>query len=140
MAAEAATTLGAIAGAGGDISGAVSGLVSTLANREDAVSTASMHTIGMIGDSSHVSSLVAVLGDAKRSEAARTSAANALSGIFSRGASASAEDLTAISGVLKSDAAVGVRASAARALGSMHLDPEVRATMLHGLRMTKAQG
>ncbi len=140
LAAEAAATLGAIAAAGGDISGAVSGLVSTLAHREDAVSTASMSTIGMVGDSSHVSSLVAVLGDAKRSEAARTSAANALAGIFSRGASASAEDLTAISGVLKSDAAAGVRASAARALGAMNLEADVRATMLHGLRMTKAQG
>ncbi len=140
LAADAASTLGAIAGAGGDISAAVPGLISTLANREDAVSTASMTTIGMIGDSSHVSSLVAVLGDAKRSDAARTSAANALAGIFSRGANASTDDLTAISATMKSDAGAGVRASAARALGAMNLQPDVRATMLHGLRMTKAQG
>lgn len=139
LAAQAATTLGAIAGAGGDVSSAAPGLISTLANREDSVTTRAMATIAMIGDSTHVSALVAVLGNGKRSEAARTAAADALTSIFSRGASASKEDMAAIHATLKSDAPLGVRTSAARALGSMHLGSDVRAEMLHSVRAAPAQ-
>ncbi|HUR28945.1 MAG TPA: HEAT repeat domain-containing protein [Planctomycetota bacterium] len=139
LAALAATTLGAIAGAGTDISSAVPGLVSTLANRDDAVTTRCMATIGMVGDSNHVASLAAVLADGKRSEAARTAAADALTSIFSRGASAAKESTDAIQGVVKSDAPMSVRTAAARALGAMHLMPDVRLDMLHAARAVPAQ-
>ncbi|HTF86811.1 MAG TPA: HEAT repeat domain-containing protein [Planctomycetota bacterium] len=138
LAAQASTTLGAISRAGGDISPAVDGLVKTLANREDAVTVPAMATLGMAGGSGHVAPLVAVLGDAKRSEAARTAAADALNNIFSRGASASPEDIQAMKAVLSSDAPLGVRISAGRALGRA-TSGDTRAELIHSTRTAPAQ-
>ncbi|MEO6707957.1 MAG: HEAT repeat domain-containing protein, partial [Planctomycetota bacterium] len=116
---------------------AVDGLVKTLANREDPVTTHAMATLGMVGSSAHVAPLAAVLTDAKRSEAARTAAADALTNIFSRGAKASPEEVQAISAVLSSDAPLGVRTSAARALG--YSGGDVRVGLIHSTRAAPAQ-
>lgn len=140
LAADAAGVLGHIAASGGDIAPAVGGLMATLAGRDDSVATRSMATLGMVGDSSHVSALAAVLKDGGRSEAARVAAANALASILTRGAGVSADDLIAISGTAGSDAPLAVRAAAARALGAVRLEADVRAHMLHGLKTAPAQG
>ncbi len=142
LATKAAVTLGSIAAAGGSISEAIPGLISTLAKREDGVSTASMATLALVGDSTHVSSLVAVLADASRSDAARTSAAHALAGVFARGAAASSEDMTAVfHAAVNAEGSAAVRTSAARAVGAMQLQPDVRAEMLRSAaRTAKAQG
>lgn len=140
LAGDSAMTLAHVASAGGDISPAVAGLMATLKGREDSVSTRAMGTLGMVGDSTHVSALVAVLKDGGRSEAARTAAADALASIFTRGAGVSAEDMMAISGTVKSDAPMGVRTAAARAMGAIRLEADVRAELLRSARSAGAQG
>ena len=138
LAAKACATLSQIAAAGGNISAALPGLVSTLAHREDPVTVQALATLGQAGDAGQVSPIVAVLTDAKRSEVARSAAADALANIFSRGAVASAEDTAAIEATLTSDAPAGVRSGAARALGAMRLAADARARMLRSTRTAPA--
>jgi CheY-like chemotaxis protein len=136
LATKACGTLSSIAAAGGNISAAVPGLVSTLSNREDAVTSSALFTLGQVGDSSHVDAIAALLNDAQRSEVARSSAADALANIFSRGATASAEVTAAIEATLASDAPAGVRAATARALGALRLQPDARERILRATRPT----
>ena len=138
LATQACATLSSIAAAGGNIAAAVPGLLSTLANRGDEVTSQALATLGQVGDSSHVTAIAGVLNDSKRSEVVRVAAADALVGIFSRGASASAEDSAATEATLASDASAPVRAGAARALGAMRLDPESRARILRSTRPVPA--
>jgi len=138
LAVKACSTLSSIAASGGNISAAVPGLLSTLANRGDEVTSQALATLGLVGDSSHVTAIAGVLNDSKRSEPVRVAAADALVNVFSRGASATAEDTAAIEATLSSDAAAAVRAGAARALGAMRLDPDARARILRSTRPAPA--
>lgn len=139
LATQAAGVLGDIAAGGGDISAAVPGLLATLTNREDGVTTAALATLGRVGGSPHVAAITSIVADGARSEAARTAAANALAAIFARGATASADEMTALAGAIRSDAPAGVRNAAARAMGSLRLQADVRAEMLRAARAAQAQ-
>ncbi|MDP6538700.1 MAG: HEAT repeat domain-containing protein [Planctomycetota bacterium] len=142
LAARAAETLAALAyGAGGrDISPAVDDLTSTLAARPDSVTVPAMRALSAAGGAAQVPALLAVLGDAGRSDAARTSAADALAGIAGRQRLDANEDiLSTLGAVLGSDASLGVRTAASRALGRLGMDPSQRAGFTQGARVNVSQ-
>lgn len=75
--------------------------------------------------------LMAVLADSARSEDARVTAGSALSDVLSRtGGQLSADDMTALQGVVNGDATPMIKAAAARAFGNLAIDAGARAKLL----------
>ncbi|MCZ6598070.1 MAG: HEAT repeat domain-containing protein [Planctomycetota bacterium] len=136
LAARAAGTLQHLAAAGHtDMGSAPAVLAATLAGRPDAVTIPAMAVLGHAGGRGEVDALVAVLGDGGRSDEARIAAGNALAGVFARHPSGASEStLVALEDVLTSDAALPIRQATSTALGSIDLDPVLRARLVEKVR------
>jgi len=118
-----------------DVSSALPAVQSALTNRPDGVVLPALHTLGQAGTADHVAPILAVLADGTRSEPVRTAAADALADILSRnGTAVSAEGAVTLQTVASSDAPVGVRNAAARALGLVQMDAAQRIELLRKLR------
>jgi CheY-like chemotaxis protein/tetratricopeptide (TPR) repeat protein len=139
LAMQAAHTLAHLAMAGTNVSGALEGVASTLASRPDEVAIPAMLVLATAGDGANLAALIAVVGDAKRSDAARSAAAQAVARIVARGAQPSNEGLQTLGSVIKSDASLEVRTSAARAIGSLRMDPNMRADLLFTVRASPSR-
>lgn len=137
LAEKAARALWRLADAGHtDLGQAVDALAGALATRPDPVVVPAMRALSSAGNASHVAALIAVLVDEARSEPARIAAARGVSGIVARDPGAvNSEQASAVHGVLTSDAPLGVREAASRAIGRMPLDPTDRASVLRSVRV-----
>ncbi len=136
LAARAAETLANLAHAArGDVSGAITALAAASA-RADAIAIPAFHALGAAGGAGEGANLVAVLGDDKRSEAARAAAGDALAAILGRAPTAlDAAGLAQVAGVAAAaNGAAAVREAASRALGRAQMDPAMRAELLSKLR------
>ena len=113
-----------------DISGAYVGLHAAT-KRADSIAIPAMHALGAGGCAQCTSVLMAVLADSARSEDARVTAGSALSDVLSRtGGQLSADDMTALQGVVNGDATPMIKAAAARAFGNLAIDAGARAKLL----------
>ncbi len=129
LAARAAAALAHVAGKS-DISGAYAGLHAAT-KRADSIAIPAMHALGAGGCAQCSSVLMAVLADSARSEDARVTAGSALSDVLSRtGGQLSADDMTALQGVVNGDATPMIKAAAARAFGNLAIDAGARAKLL----------
>lgn len=137
LAARAAETLAALAIAGnGNLDGAVDALASTLDGRAEHVSIPAMNALGSIGNVGQLGNLKAALEDTSRSDEARIAAAHAIAGIAGRMNLGGTEGLvSALTGVINSDASLGVRVAASRALSSLSITAEERAAITAGTRV-----
>ncbi len=140
LASHSAQALAELAAAGHDIAGTLDALASTLAHRPDTVCIPSMRALSLAGSTSQVSGLLAVLTDTARSDAARIAAGDAVAGILGRTA-VDADALDALRSVFVSDASLGVRQAAGRALGRFALSSKDRADLMRQVRnmVTSAQ-
>ncbi len=135
LAAHSAQTLAELAAAGHDIGGTLEALASTLAHRPDAVCVPAMNALSLAGSADQAAGLLAVLTDTARSDAARIAAGDAFAGILGR----SDVDAGAVDGlrsVFVSDASLGVRQAAGRALGRFALSSTDRADLMRQVRST----
>jgi HEAT repeat protein/CheY-like chemotaxis protein len=134
LAARAAGTLQRLAGGGKtDVTPATETLAGTLGNRPDEVVIPALGVLEFAGGAAHVERIAGVLSSSDRSEPARTAAAGALAGIFSRTGSADGGVLQLLTKVAQEDASFGVRAATAGALGRLNLAKDVRVELMRGL-------
>lgn len=116
---QAAAVLADLGAGGADISAALDALAGCLATRPDEVAIPASRALARAGTGAQVPALVAVVGDASRSDDARAAAADALAMIVTRGAGQlSPEGNASLREVAVSDAAANVRRAAARAAGA----------------------
>jgi HEAT repeat protein len=134
LAARAARALWKLASRGADLSGTADALASTLASRPDDVVNASLGALGLVGGDAQVEAIAGVLSDSGRSEDVRVHAANALAGIFGRGAGGAPTSTVAdIQGVATSEDSLAIRLAAARALARVDLPAEMRAELIRSV-------
>ncbi|MDF1837449.1 MAG: hypothetical protein P1V35_06265, partial [Planctomycetota bacterium] len=135
LAAHSAQALAELAAAGHNIGGTLDALASTLAHRPDTVCIPAMHALGLAGTSAESAGLLAVLTDTARSDAARSAAGDAIAGILGRH-NVDADSIDGLRSVFVSDASLGVRSAAGRALGRFSLSAEERADLMRRVRST----
>lgn len=132
----AARAAGALAhlGTADDLGPALSGLA-LASTRADETAVPAMAALGARGTAAQAPVLLSALADESRSEAARAAAGAALARIVGRDGNAlDADGIAKVEEVVKSGAALPVRESAARVLGSMSMDAAERAKILEKLR------
>ncbi len=135
LAARAAETLHLLAGGGKtDVTSSTEALAATVGNRPDAVVLPALGVLEFVGSPAHVERIVAVLTTGERTEAVRTSAAQALAGIFSRAGTADASVIQRLQEVAQKDGSFPVRAATAGALGRLNLAREARVELMRSLR------
>ena len=136
LAARAAGTLMALAQAGRDLSGAVSGVAGALSGRPDEVTIPAIDALAVMGGADHLTGLTAVISDSERSDAVRIAAAGALGDIATRTKLKPAGDaLSSLAEVLSSDASIEVRQATALGLGRANLDAEQRAALARRMKV-----
>ncbi|HPF14060.1 MAG TPA: HEAT repeat domain-containing protein, partial [Planctomycetota bacterium] len=135
LAAHSAQALAELAAAGHNIQGTLGALASTLAHRPDAVCVPAMHALALAGTSAEVSGLLAVLVDGARSDDARMAAGDAIAGVLGRH-NVDGDAIDGLRSVFASDAALGVRQAAGRALGRFPLTSQERAELMRRVRNT----
>jgi HEAT repeat protein len=136
LAARAAGTLKALAQAGRDLSGAVSGVGAAMNGRPDEVTIPAIDALAVMGGADHLSGLTDIISDSDRSDAVRIAAAGALGGIATRTKlSPAGEALASLANVLSSDASIEVRQATALGLGRANLDAEQRAELARRMKV-----
>ncbi len=136
LAARAAGTLMALAQAGRDLSGAVSGVAGAMNGRPDEVSIPAIDALAVMGGADHLSGLTDVISDSDRSDAVRIAAAGALGDIATRTKLRPAGDaLSSLANVLSSDASIEVRQATALGLGRANLDAAQRAALARRMKV-----
>lgn len=135
IAASAARILDDLATAGADIGGAHDALVSVIGLRPDAVAVPAMAALETMGGASAIAPLIGVAAGDDRSDEARAQACAALAAVFSRGGTPTEAGLAQLNGILGSDAALAVRAQAARAIGALGLSGEQRGSAIGSARV-----
>ena len=116
-----------------DLSGAVAGLAAATEGRRDGIAVPALHTIGLIGDASHVDVALAVLSNGDASDESRIAAAEAVGMIGGR-IDLAATVSSAMREVMDSDASLELRTATAKSLGHMNLGAESRAGVLESVR------
>ena len=116
-----------------DLSSAVPGLAAATQGRRDGIAVPALHTIGMIGDASHVDVVLAALGNGDASDESRIAAAEAMGAIGGR-IDLAAAVASAMREVLDSDASLELRSAVAASIGRMNLGAESRAGVLESVR------
>ena len=135
LAQDAAAALAALArGGNSDLSAALDGLTSPLAQRPDLVTVPAMAALASAGTPDQIGALLAVLTDDARSDAARMAAGDALTGILGR-YSVAGNVVSSLRDVIASSSSLGVRAAAARAMGLAQLSGEDRSTVVQDSRV-----
>lgn len=135
----AADALAALARSGRtDVSSGVSGLMQAIDGRRDGVAIPALRALGQVGGQDAVEGILAVLTGDEASEGVRVAAADALGAMGSR-MSLPAETASAVRDVLAGDAPLVVRSAAARALGRMNVDTEIRRSVLEATRVRVGQ-
>ncbi len=135
LAGRAAAALSALAASGlTDISGAMEGLTAAIDGRRDGISIPALGALGQVGGAGSIDPMLAVLGDDSASDAVRMAAADAIGAIGGRMDLAEAVS-SAVREVLNGDSSLGVRGSAARALGRMNLGAPARAGVVESVRV-----
>lgn len=132
MAAESAAVLAELARGSSDLAPVLPSLRKAAQSQPDPVAIEAMRALAVAGDSAAADDLANIAADGSRSEAARTQAATAAGRAFARGVQASEVAVTALRGVVGSDAPIGLRAAAARALGTVPMSPADRAKLVTG--------
>jgi CheY-like chemotaxis protein len=137
----AARSLAELAGAGFDIAPTLDALAGTLATRPDTVAVPASIALQRAGTGAQIPALVAVVADTTKSDEVRAGGANAIAGIVARGAGTiPSEGTFTLQGVAESDAAVGVRLAAARAVGASSVPQTDRAGMVQSAIAPKTGG
>lgn len=132
---KAASALSALARSGRtDVSSAMVGLMNAIDGRRDGVAIPALSALAQVGGGASVDGIISVLNSDGASDEVRVAAAGALGSIGSRVALAE-EAANAVRDVLSSDASIGVRSAAARALGRMNLGAPARAGVLEAVRV-----
>jgi CheY-like chemotaxis protein len=137
LAAGAAETLAGLSMAGSaDLSSTVEALTGTLAHRTDNVTLPAMRVLGVTGGVAQLSALQVLLSAGDRSDAAREGAADAIANIASRMKLGGTEGLVeSLRAVMSSDSSLSVRVAASRALSSLNLTADQRATAATSARV-----
>ncbi len=139
LAADSAHALAALAASGADVSSAARGLISTIAARGDEIVVPSLAALARVGGAAEVAPILAVVTDGSRSDEARLAAAQALSGIFARTASAESSTVEGLEAVVQdASAPFEIRASASNALGRLSLDANTRMRLMNAARTSSA--
>ncbi len=134
LAARAAGTLARLAELGlGDLSSSAGELAGALTNRSDTVVAPALDALRSIGTGAQVPAILNILSDAQKTEEIRVLAAEALGGIFARGANADANVVQSLRTLATTDASLAIRKAVARSLGRLNLTQEVRADLIRGL-------
>jgi HEAT repeat protein len=135
LAARAAGTLARLAELGlGDLASSAAALGEALANPSMTVVAPALEALAAIGGAEQVPAILATLSDAQKPEEIRILAAEALGGIFARGAGAEPNVVESLRTLATTDGSLEIRKSVARALGRLNLSPEVRSDLIRGLR------
>ncbi|MEX1025388.1 MAG: HEAT repeat domain-containing protein, partial [Planctomycetota bacterium] len=135
LAGEAGDAIAALAKTGRtDCGSTADGLAGTLAIRPEAVAVSSLIALGYVGSDAHVPDVLAILTDGTKSELLRVAAAQALGGIFGRVGQAPPETIESIVALATDEGEYSIRHAAAKALGSLDLEANVRAELMRSLR------
>jgi HEAT repeat protein len=136
LALSACKALAELGSRGQNIRPVCADLVEALQSRSEDVCIAALGALGSGGSLEQGPAVIALIGDAQRSEGVRVAAIDALTEIVGRNPMAGEKAVELLQqNALGQDAPAGVRGAALRALGRMTLPPEVRANVVQRLRV-----